>query len=239
MRDAIVVEDLSFSYNEHTVLDHASFTIHEMEMVGIIGPNGGGKTTLLLLLMGFLKPTRGKIKLFGQSPKEMRLKVGYVPQAFRYDKDFPITAHEVVLGGLIASTASWGGFSKEEKKKSVEALDKMGMAAFRNAPFSSLSGGQAQRVLLARALVSNPELLFLDEPTANVDQAAQIEIYNHLDALRGQVTCVMVTHDLKGAIDHVTRILCVEREVASFSPKEVCDHFTMGLYHPTIKLERK
>jgi zinc transport system ATP-binding protein len=232
MPEAIEVDHLSFAYNETHVLKDTSFTIAENEFIGIIGPNGGGKTTLLLLLMGFLKPTSGKIKLFGKSPREMRPRLGYVPQVFRYDRDFPITVLEVVLAGRLAETKIWGGWLNEDKKKALEALEKMGMKSFANASFSELSGGQAQRVLLARALVSNPRILFLDEPTANVDQNAQAEIYKHLAQLKGTITLIMVTHDLAAATQAVERILCVEREVASFTPKQVCGHFALGLYHP-------
>lgn len=235
MNDVIVVENLAFSYQQDRVLENITFKISENESVGIIGPNGGGKTTLLMLLMGFLKPDQGSIKIFGKSTRQTRKKIGYVPQTFRYDKDFPITALEVVCGGLLSQTRLWGGFSREDKLKAMQALEKMGLEKFHKASFSDLSGGQAQRVLFARALVSEPKILFLDEVTANVDQAAQLEIYNHLDQLKREITILMVTHDLKAALKHVDRVLCVEKEIASFSPKEVCEHFTLGLYHPRIK----
>jgi zinc transport system ATP-binding protein len=239
MENVLEVTDLSFSYHEDPILSKVSFTISEKEFVGIIGPNGGGKTTLLLLLMGFLKPSKGKIKLFGKSPKEARDEIGYVPQAFRFDREFPISVLEVVLGGKLRTAPAFGGYRKEDKQAAKEALEKMGMEKQIHAAFSELSGGQAQRVLLARALVGNPKLLFLDEPTANVDQSAQAEIYKLLDKLKGEITVVMVTHDLRTACSHVERLLCVEREVASFSPQEVCEHFALGLYHPPIKRGEK
>ncbi len=235
MLPAVEVIDLSFSYQETQILTEVSFTISEKEFIGIIGPNGGGKTTLLLLLMGFLKPSRGKIKLFGKHPKEMRNLIGYVPQAFRYDKDFPITTLEVVLGGRLFASSKFGTWNKDDKEAALAALKKVGMEKYANASYSELSGGQAQRVLLARALVSNPKFLFLDEPTANVDRAAQAEIYKLLDKLKGEITLLMVTHDLHAACSHVERLICVERGIASFSPKEVCEHFALGLYHPPIK----
>lgn len=234
MTDVIEVEDLAFSYQGDNVLENITFKISEYEAVGIIGPNGGGKTTLLMLLMGFLKPAHGSIKIYGKSAKHMRQMIGYVPQTFRYDKDFPITALEVVCGGLLSQTKHWGGFSNRDKQKAMQALEKMGLEKFQSASFSELSGGQAQRVLLARALASEPKILFLDEVTANVDQAAQVDIYNHLDKLKGQITILMVTHDLRAAVSHVDRVLCVEREIASFSPQQVCEHFTLGLYHPRM-----
>lgn len=235
--NAIEVDHLSFAYNGALVLEDVSFSIKPGEFVGIFGPNGGGKTTLLSLLVGFLKPMKGQVRLFGLSPHAARSKIGWVPQKFHYDRYFPISVEEVVLGGRL-SHLSWSGhFAKKEHLIVAESLEKVGMRPFLKAPFASLSGGQAQRVLIARALASSPSLLLLDEPTASVDYAAQNTIYQLLSSLKGEMTIVMVTHDLTGALEHADHLFCVQKTLSPMSPEKVCEHFALGLYHPPLKLK--
>lgn len=225
------VENLSFAYNGAAVLEEVSFSVQEGEFIGIFGPNGGGKTTLLSLVMGFLKPVRGTIRVFDSSPQQARSHIGWVPQIFHFDRHFPISVEEVVLGGRLAQLRWHGHFSTADYHSVSNALEKVKMEKFLKAPFATLSGGQAQRVLIARALVSSPSLLLLDEPTASVDYAAQKEIYQLLTSLKGEVTIVMVTHDLNSAVERVDRLFCVQKTVIPISPKKVCEHFALGLYH--------
>lgn len=229
MNQAIEVKDLHFAYQDTRVLENISFTVPHGQFVGIIGPNGGGKTTLLHLLMGFLKPIRGKITLLKGA------KLGWVPQHFRYDRNFPITVLEVVLMGLLSRAPRFGGYAQKDKEEALAALDKVGMRSFHDYGFAALSGGQAQRVLLARALVNDPDIIFLDEPTANVDLTATEDIYKALTALKGKKTILMVTHDLRAAVQSVERVLCVEKTLQEMSPKQVCEHFALGLYHTPLK----
>ncbi|MCB1181273.1 MAG: ATP-binding cassette domain-containing protein [Chlamydiia bacterium] len=221
--------DLFFSYSGIPVLENVNFSIEEGEFIGIIGPNGGGKTTLLKLIMGFLKPTRGKLLLFGKAP--ISQKIGWVPQGFDFDKKFPITVLEVVLGGCLGRSSWYGGFSIDDRRYALESLEAVGLLDSAKLPFAGLSGGQAQRVLIARALASKPSLLLLDEPTANVDKPAEDKILSCLDALAGKVTILMVTHNLHVVEERVKKILVVQREVALLPVKEVCKHFALGLYH--------
>lgn len=233
------VEHLNFSYQDFPVLRDVSFRVNAGEFVGIIGPNGGGKTTLLKIIMGFLKPNSGKISVFGSSPSNMLPKIAYVPQTGRFDKQFPISVLEVVLLGRLSHLPWYGIFSKEDEKTALESLDKVGLLGFQKRSFGTLSGGQAQRVLIARALASKPQLLLLDEPTASVDSQAQADIYALLEGLRGSMTIMMVTHDLGVAINKVQKVICVQNEVKTLDPKEVCEHFALGLYHAPLinKLE--
>lgn len=231
---AIEFDDVSFDYPETSVLKNVSFQVSYGEFIGMIGPNGGGKTTLLKLILGFLKPSRGTIKVFGEnagaSPYPAH-RLAYVPQSVRFDRDFPISVEEVVLSGLISKLPWYGRFHKEERLAVKRALEKIGLSHLAGTAFGTLSGGQAQRVLIARALVSKPELLLLDEPTASVDSRAEADIYALLNQLKGQMTILMVTHDLGAAIEQVQRILCVQGKVISLKPEEVCKHFAFGLYH--------
>ncbi len=231
----VEVENLNFSYDTVQVLEDVAFTIAQGEFIGVFGPNGGGKSTLLSLLLGFLKPTRGKIQLFGETPASARSKIGWVPQNFQFDRHFPISVEEVVLGGRL-SHLSWNGkFSKTDHEIVKEVLAQVSMLPFLKAPYASLSGGQAQRVLIARALAGFPSLLLLDEPTASVDYAAQAEIYRLLTTLKGEKTIIMVTHDLKTAVEHVDRVFCVQKSLISMPPEKVCEHFAIGLYHTPLK----
>lgn len=231
---ALEFKNVSFSYDNEPLLDQVSFQIQPREFVGIIGPNGGGKTTLLKLAMGFLKPAAGQITVFGVSPREALLKMAYVPQNLHFDREFPISVAELVLSGLLYKLTWWGGFRKEDKEKADQALEKVGLLDFKNASFGNLSGGQAQRALIARALVSQPEILILDEPTASVDLQAENEIYQLLEELKSQMTILMVTHNLKAVIERVQKVLCVQGKVLKLEPHEVCQHYAIGLYHSPL-----
>lgn len=234
MNPVIELKNVAYAYADSPVLADVSFSIAEGEFIGIFGPNGGGKTTLLKLLMGFLKPTEGSIAVFGMSPEEAREQIAYVPQALRFDRQFPISVKEVVLSGRLAHLPWHGRYLPEDEAAAMEMLETVGLADMKSRAFGTLSGGQAQRVLIARALVSQPKLLLLDEPTASVDSAAEKEIYKILEELKGKITILMVTHHLKTAMDQVGRVLCVRKSVVSLKPEEVCEHFAIGLYHPPL-----
>jgi zinc transport system ATP-binding protein len=234
MESIIKLEDVNFSYQDTTVLEDVNVEVQKGEYIGIFGPNGGGKTTLLKLLMGFLKPTSGSITIFGKSPQTSRDKIAYVPQGLRFDRQFPISVSEVVLSGRLSQLPWHGIFLPEDIKIADEMLHKVGLSDMKNRAFGTLSGGQAQRALIARALVSQPKLLLLDEPTASVDSKSEGEIYSILEGLKKTITILMVTHHLRTAIDQVNRVLLVRKNVISLKPEEVCEHFAIGLYHPPL-----
>lgn len=236
----VFLDKVCFSYQDVLVLKDVSFAVNSGEFIGIIGPNGGGKTTLLKLLMGFLKPSKGILEIFGSSPAAARKQIAYVPQSLRFDRDFPLSVLELVLEGRLAHLPWYGKFSKEDKQAALEALERVGMEDFQNKSFGMLSGGQAQRVLIARALASQPHLLLLDEPTASVDPQAESDIYSILKGLQGKITIIMVTHNLRAAIELVERVICVQQHAVILNPKEVCEHFALGLYHdPLIKIQNR
>lgn len=237
MEPAISVKNLSFSYQDMSVLKDISFEIQQGQFIGMIGPNGGGKTTLLKLLMGFLKTPIGTIQLFGQYPIPARQHIAYVPQSLRFDKQFPISLIELVLEGRLSHLPWYGCFSQNDKRIALDSLDRVGLADLQHRPFGSLSGGQAQRALIARALASEPRLLLLDEPTASVDAQAEADIYGILKKLQGDMTILMVTHNLQAAIELVESVICVQHTAFTLDPRQVCEHYALGLYHtPLIKL---
>lgn len=232
----VVVDQVTFAYQQFPILRDVAFSVNPGEFIGIIGPNGGGKTTLLKLILGFLKPTTGKVTVFDQSPSEVGVRIGYVPQAVRFDRLFPISVLEVVLLGRLSVLPWYGWYRSADKKAALEALEKVGIVDLQSRAFGTLSGGQAQRALIARALVSKPDLLILDEPTASIDSKSQNEVYALLKHLhkQDQMTILMVTHDLNAAIEYVERVLCVQQHVLTLQPREVCEHFALGLYHPPL-----
>lgn len=236
-KSVVNFEHVNFSYQDTPVLRDVSFTVQEKEFVGIIGPNGGGKTTMLKLIMGFLKPNSGKIQVFDKSPKNALSSIAYVPQTARFDKQFPISVMELVLSGRLSSLAWHGQYSSLDKAKALDALSKVSLLELKNQAFGMLSGGQAQRALIARAIVSEPKLLLLDEPTASVDAQAEADIYNILTSLNEQMTIMMVTHDLGAVVNKLDKVILVQGGVTTLTPKEVCEHFAVGLYHgPLIKI---
>jgi zinc transport system ATP-binding protein len=203
---------VSFAYDNVPVLRDVSFSIHARESVCIVGPNGGGKSTLLKLILGLLKPDSGEIELFGCRPKAGRHRIGYMPQMVHFDPMFPITVRDVVLmGKLDCISAGW--FSRHHKKLAMEALAELDMADCADRRFSNLSGGQRQRVLIARALVCDPDLLLLDEPTANVDQAVEEDFYATLEKLNARMAIMLVSHDLGFVSRFVKSVICVNRAV--------------------------
>lgn len=225
-REAIIeFENVSFAYEAgKDVIRDASFRLEPGESVSVIGPNGGGKSTLLKLVLALIEPQKGSIKVLGKSPKEARMEIGYMPQYLNFDAKFPITALDLVLMGRLG-LAGLGPFRKKDRAKAAEALDRVRMAEFGHRLFSSLSGGQRQRVLIARALAGDPKLLLLDEPTANVDQTVEAQILETLEELkRQQMSILIVSHDLGFVYANVQHALCVNRSV----------HM-----HPTTKLSGK
>jgi zinc transport system ATP-binding protein len=212
---AVEVEHVQFSYGAGPpVLRDVSFTIAPRRMVGVVGPNGGGKTTLLRLLLGFLEPDRGQVRILGRTPRQARRQVGYVPQRVDADRQFPITVGTVVLMGRINATRRIGPYSRADREAVSRTLAEVGLGGLERRPFAALSGGERQRVLVARALAAGPELLLLDEPAANLDRVAEESFYELLHRLVDRVTILLVSHDIGFVSRHMESVVCVNRTVS-------------------------
>lgn len=235
---AIRIENLSFSYNGLPVLDGVDLRIRERDFLAIVGPNGGGKTTLLKLILGLLTPERGTVAVFGQPPAKVRSRLGYMPQHVHLDPLFPVTVADVVLMGRLCREARFGFFRRTDRQKAAEALDLVDLAGLGNRPFAELSGGQRQRVLIARALVSDPEILLLDEPTANVDAAVETELFETLRRLNRQMTVVLVSHDLGFVSTYVRTVACVNRRVVVHPTSDITGRLIQEIYGCDVRMVR-
>jgi len=208
------IRDLCFSYSGKEVLHNIDLCVHEGDFVAIIGPNGGGKTTLLKIVLGLLKPTRGTVLIKDRPPRTNVTEIGYVPQQINHNLSFPATALDIVLMGKHRSAGrSVFRHGRQDRHDALRALEKMGIAEFAGRRISDLSGGQRQRVLIARALVTDPELLVLDEPTASIDTKGQRDFYELLRELNENLTILMVSHDLLTISSYVRSIACVNKRL--------------------------
>jgi len=223
MTAAIEADAVGFRRDGRQVLRDVSFSIEEHELVGLIGPNGGGKTTLIQVLLGVLHPYEGSVRIMGADPghlDKVRRQIGYVAQAKQFDRDFPARAKDVVMMGTYAQVGLFRlpGFS--EHQTAIQALEQVGMAGKANRPIGRLSGGEQQRVFIAHALVSKPRLLILDEPTAGVDRDGEESLIGLLTQLRQEsgLTILMVSHNVSLIRAHTDRILCINRELAFSGP---------------------
>ena len=226
----ISLNDVSFSYNARPVLQDVSLTVAEREFVWIVGPNGGGKTTLAKLLLGLLQPKAGTIRVFGQSPASSRKRIGYMPQQAQLDLRFPVTVMDVALMGRLGNAASPGSYSSPDRVIAREALELVGLESMASVPLRELSGGQQRRLLIARALTCRPDLLVLDEPTANLDRKVERELFDLLKLLNEQLTIVMVSHDPAFVSDFVEQVVCVNRTVAVHPTTDRHQEFIDELY---------
>jgi zinc transport system ATP-binding protein len=238
MSTAIIsFQKVDFSYNSDPILKDVNLEIHPGEFVSVIGPNGGGKTSLLLLVLGMLRPNRGTVQVFGRAPERERSRMGYVPQFTRFDPLFPVTVYDVVQMGRLGRF--WTGpYRKEDREAALDALEQVGLGELRRRSFAELSGGQRQRILIARALATEPEVLLLDEPTANVDRLATDKLYELLVDLNQRLTVVLVSHDLGIVSRFVSSVVCVNKTVFTHPVSELTGEMIRDLYGGEIALVR-
>jgi len=235
---AIITRDLWFSYDGHPVLEDANLSIPRGDFVSIVGPNGGGKTTVLKLIVGLLRPTKGEVQVFGVTPDEARSRIGYMPQHVQLDPQFPATLMDVALMGRLGHGNHFGFYSRRDKEIAAQALDQVGLSGLLKKPFASISGGQRQRLFIARALVCEPELLILDEPTANLDLVMEHDLYELLQELNKKLTIVMVSHDIGFVSRVVNTVICVKRKVLVHSTSEITGEIINEIYGSPMKIVR-
>jgi len=232
----IEIKGLSFAYDGAPVLEGVSLAIDQREFVCVVGPNGGGKTTLLKLILGLLLPKAGTVRVFGLPPEQARHRIGYVPQYVQHDVQFPARVLDVVLMGRVDRAHWFGGYGRAHRDAAGRVLETVGLAALAKRSFAALSGGQRQRVLIARALVTEPDLLLLDEPTAHVDTAGELVMHNLLRELNQRLTILLVTHDLSFVSADVKSVACVNRTCFVHPTAAVSSDLIATLYGGDVRL---
>lgn len=210
MNNSIIkIENLSAGYDRKTVLHDINLEISEKDFLGIIGPNGGGKTTLMKVILGLLKPSEGKITFYDNGMPVEQLEIGYLPQYNSIDKKFPISVYEVILSGLNRQKSLFSRFTKEHHERVKATISMMGLEGMENKPIGQLSGGQMQRALLGRAIVSNPKAIILDEPNTYIDKRFEARLYSLLEEINKQRAVILVSHDIGSVLQTVKSIACV------------------------------
>ena len=218
---AIEVRNLSAGYGSKPILQRIDLIAKELDFIGIIGPNGGGKSTLLKVLLGLIKPMEGEVRIMGRSVESGRKSIGYVPQFVEFDRNFPVRVEEVVQMGRLGQRKLFQRYNSKDRSIVKEALERVEMWQMRRRSLAELSGGQRQRVYIARALASQPSILLLDEPTANVDSRISKSIYQLLRQLNQEMTIILVSHDLASVYSHVKTIGCLNRRLHYHGNKEI------------------
>ncbi len=238
MSDApvIAVRELSFSYDGPKILEGINLEVRAGEFLGIVGPNAGGKSTLLKILLGMLQPTSGQVEVLGRSPQVARRQIGYMPQYPQFRRDFPITVRDVVLMGRLGRTTLFGGYRQRDREIVDQAMEETEIAALAGRRIETLSGGQLQRVLVARALACRPQILLLDEPTANIDLRMESDIFELLRRLNDTMTIIVVSHDVGFISNYVHRVACLARTMMCHHATEIDGKMISALYEEPVQM---
>ncbi len=221
MNDIISLKQISFSYGHQRVLEDVSFDVAEGDFLGMIGPNGGGKTTLLRLILGLIKPESGTISVLGKSPRHVRESIGYVSQYTEVDRRFPLTVYDVVAMGVFHTRSVFPRFTNKQHEQIAHVIADVQIEHLADKKFGELSGGERQRCLIARALASHARILLLDEPTSSVDSSVEHDIYELLKKLNDTMTIVLVSHDLGFITAYVNKVVCVNRQAVIHATEEI------------------
>lgn len=232
----IDINQVSFHYGDFPVLEDISLQIVKDEFIGIIGPNASGKSTLLKLILGLLKPDQGTIRCLHRDVGQQGGKIGYVPQHIGFSRDFPISVMEAVLMGYVCGNARFFRYTKKEKQAAMQTMQKLGIDHLVQRQVGALSGGQLQRVLIARALVSEPEILILDEPTANVDIKAEEDIFVLLKNYSEHMTIIVVSHDVAFISGYVDRVACLNRTLFCRNTESISGKMIEELYEVPVRM---
>jgi zinc transport system ATP-binding protein len=235
-REVISIRGLWAGYEQEQVLEDVDLSVYEGDFIGLIGPNGGGKTTLVKVLLGLVPPTRGEVRIMGQPVRKGRRHIGYVPQIVEFDRDFPVSVWEVARMGRLGRRGLLRRYNAEDEATVARALQQVEMLALRDRPIGELSGGQRQRVYIARALASQPEILLLDEPTSSVDPQVSVSIYELLAELNGHVTILLISHDVSVVSSYVKTVGCLNRRLFYHSERQLTPEMLEQAYQCPIDL---
>lgn len=235
-KELVKLEDVWAYYDDVPVLEGVNLSIDEDDFLGIIGPNGGGKTTLLKVILGLVKPSRGEVTVLGGAPERNRKFMGYVAQHSVFDRAFPINVWDVVLMGRCGKVGLMRRFNDEDKKIALKALETVEMLDYKDRQIGRLSGGEQQRVFIARALVAEPRILLLDEPTAGIDTPMQTEFYELLARLKQRIAIVLVSHDISAVSVYVDKIACLNRQLYYHGSKEVGPEILEATYKCPVQM---
>ena len=236
MEKLIEIKDVTALYDIKPVLNCVSLDVLEYDFLGIIGPNGGGKTTLLKIILGLMKPASGKISFFENGKSVSSLKIGYLPQINPIDKRFPISVHEVISSGLAGEKPLFKNFTASQKERVNELILKMGLEKFAKRAIGELSGGQLQRALLARAIVSRPQLLILDEPNTYVDKKFESQFYELLGEINKNTAIILVSHDVGTLLPMVKNVACVNETLHYHPGTSISDEWLSSTYACPIEI---
>ena len=234
--EIVTLKNIWMRYDGITVLEDVNLSINHGDFLGIIGPNGGGKTTLLKIILGLLKPTQGQVTYPGHTLEQGHKLTGYVSQHNLFDRDFPASVWEVAIMGRCKNTGLFKRYSKEDKAATTQALDTVGMLDLKNRQMGKLSGGEQQRVFIARALATEPELLLLDEPTASVDTTTQTEFYELLENLKQNISIVIVSHDISAISIYVDKIACLNVQLHYHGSTEISPEVLEATYKCPVQM---
>lgn len=232
----VEIHDLVFSYGGARVLEGINLGIDAGEFFGLIGPNAAGKSTLLKLILGLLEPDRGTISVLGERPAASRRKLGYVPQFPTFHQDFPITVADVVISGRIGLTAPFGGYASADRRKAAEVMAALEIENIAGQQVAALSGGQTQRMLIARALTCDPAILIMDEPTSNIDIRAEQDIFSLLRIYNSRMTIIVVSHDIGFISSYVGRVGCLNRTLVCHKTAELSGRAINELYGMGVRM---
>ncbi len=235
-QEVISVRHLSAGYGHEVVLENVNLSVKERDFIGIVGPNGGGKTTLFKVLLGLLPPVRGEVRIMGRGVEEGRQHIGYVPQLVDFDRDFPVNVWDVAQMGRVGQRGLLRRYTAEDHEIVGDALRRVDMLAQREVPFGELSGGQRQRVYIARALAKEADILLLDEPLASVDPRVSTSIYELLRELNERITILMVSHDIGAMSSHVKAVGCLNRRLFYHGDKKLTPEMMELAYQCPIDL---
>lgn len=235
MEKLIEIKNVYAGYGDVHVLRNVNLDVYDNDFIGVIGPNGGGKTTLIKTILGIIKPYHGTVNYFLAKNRDDKARIGYLPQYQMIDRQFPVTVIEVVLSGLMRRSKLFKGYSNKEKKSAEVLLERMGITHLKKKTIGELSGGELQRVLLCRAVISRPRLLLLDEPNTFVDNQFEGELYEMLKELNKEMAIMLVTHDLGTISSYVKTIACVNREL-HYHKSNVITQKQLSAYNCPIQL---